>query len=365
MKRLHKMLLTAIGIVAASSLLMVLLLAGCTLKRDTSSIPIIGEPGENKGMVFLRIPRFQDYVGSEPAEFEPKAILISDRVDLRLLDAGVLITDTSIEVDGLYDVEVIWWVPVGQALSVEADVFNIAVSDMVPVVAGGSYDNVNIAKGETTNVEIICVPVNPIDITPTGSSDYIELNVEGEMHFTYVPAFTTTDFELMSYGESDAGLYLWDLDSLLFMQKSDTFEVALEEVQLNTTIAKTYYLSAVEWMTGIPPVGAATITAVYSRYEGGKHYFSIIVSNDNAQPLSGFSFVLFCEADGIPELYWTFDFPDQFIDVWEVFETEVSWTTTNSVAPWGIGVRDIVWDALDGFIVRVTDVSGQLIIILK
>ena len=210
-------------VVAAVSAIVVVLILGCHMgvgtaqpierdgareiaRDDSSTEPVTGAvvavPTISPQLVSALNASYEPISGAgvRGGEVSGQALLFAARVELELLQGD---EDSEVIAEWEFDNDPAGWELDGTArwertLEIEpnepdlayllrARVFNDKVSDDVPVVSGVSalFD---IVEGETTDVEIIAIPVGPTSLTTDGASETVQIAqlpyefIEGQDH---------------------------------------------------------------------------------------------------------------------------------------------------------------------------------------
>lgn len=138
------------------------------------------------GTIGLSVSTLSGLLGIDTTASAGKAVVIADSVKLSLYSDSTLVDSTTVTPTQTSQTaaSVSWEVPVGTDYTLSVEVFNTAVSSEEPTVEGTS-DSFDVTAGETTSVEVTCLPVSASALTVGGSAAEFSLAELGEKWFSF------------------------------------------------------------------------------------------------------------------------------------------------------------------------------------
>jgi len=218
-----------------------LMLSSCELSASASRASSI-----EKGMVTISIPRVNPYIAeSQPASkgVSSKAFAYVSSIELDFYqgeeivkaeylggtsydEATNTITGSVSVLAGTYD-------------KLTVSVFNSAVSDSVPVVAGQTSGSFEVPVNGSVELNLILYPSDPVALLPDTYSESISINQYGEKWYLfYAPATNTKVTVKTDAGNLDAYIFGSDGKSLSGVTGPD----AENSVIFETTPGEVYYV---------------------------------------------------------------------------------------------------------------------------
>lgn len=226
--------------------LMVFMVAGflsCSSPTETRmgsisvSIPEIASWLQGKGQ------EYEKQGSTSSKSIESRAFAVADRVVFYLYDSSDNLIDTQ-EIENGYNYIEDWSVPAGSGYSINAKIFNNAVSTSSPVVEGWS-DLFGVNAGQNTQVFIMCFPNSCTQLEVGSSSNWFsspEFLYEKWFSFTANSSYTKVDVSSSNSSEESFVFAVFDSQGYYLNSNVNDFGGAT----VNTTSAALYYIAVLD-----------------------------------------------------------------------------------------------------------------------